>query len=372
MTGFRVWAMACSHVGTDLRRGRRESLAEAIRQSEEGGSEGGPPFEWDIALHLGDLSGSQGPPDDQEGRELARQFSVCRCHRREQFYNVAGNHDASGPDEACQWWFRRWVDPIGRNTEVSGVDASKRPYPVKGTWERYAFRVGNILFLMMSDRNDGGPPIGRGSYGGYPAGAVTGATFRWWRRMVEANEDCIIITTHHHMLKDTTVASGPWEGFEKGECGEWRSHYHGYYPDGAPEGASYLYFVDGEPDAQAFEQYLRRHPGAIDMWLGAHTHTFPEDRRGNKSHIEVKWGVTFVNVAALTRYHGKSELQVPMSRLLCLEDGSAEAKLRCYLHTADYAPQGWYAPAERRIRLRRDLRFRVGSDSFREMYSTQT
>ena len=53
---FTVWATGCAHVGTESKFGR-ESLAEAIRQSEHGGDEGGPPFHWDIMLHLGDLSG---------------------------------------------------------------------------------------------------------------------------------------------------------------------------------------------------------------------------------------------------------------------------------------------------------------------------
>src|SRR6187399_2542145 len=60
---FRLWAMGDSHVGTDLKRGR-ESLADAIRQSEQGGKEGGPAFEWDIAVHVGDLSGGQESPTD--------------------------------------------------------------------------------------------------------------------------------------------------------------------------------------------------------------------------------------------------------------------------------------------------------------------
>ena len=48
---LRLWAMCCSHVGTDLKFGR-ESLADAIRQSERGGDEGGTPFEWDVAVVL--------------------------------------------------------------------------------------------------------------------------------------------------------------------------------------------------------------------------------------------------------------------------------------------------------------------------------
>ena len=345
-----LWAMGCPHVGTDLRVSGRESLADAIRHSELGGDEGGPPFGWDVAVVLGDFSGNQSSPDDEEGEELARQFAAARKHGREHFYCVVGNHDASCPDEPCQWWFRKWVDPIGAATEFSGVDASRRPYPVEGSWERYSFRVGNIVFLMMADRNDGGPPVGRGEKGGYPAGAVTGETFDWWKRNVEENQDCIIISTHHHMLKETTVASGPWEGFVRNKDGGWQGLYHGYFPAGGPEGASYLYFVDGKPDAQAFEGYLSERPGAIDFWLGGHTHTNPDDRAGGRTHIEKKWGANFVNVAALTRHHA-SITTVPLSRLLTFEEGSDKVKIRCYLHTSDYAPQGWYSPAERTVTM---------------------
>lgn len=346
---FRVWVCACSHVGTDLRRGR-ESLADAIRQSESD-----PSFAWDIMLHLGDLSGSQGAPDDEEGREVVRQYGALQAHSREQVYDLVGNHDASGPDEECQWWFRKWVDPTGESTEYSGVHAGKRPYAIEGTWERYSFRVGNLLFLMMGDRNDGGPPVGRAERGGYPAGAVTQETFEWWCRQSEENPDAVIVSAHHHMLRETTVASGPWEGFVQDEDGNWKSHYHGYFPAGGPKGASYLYFVGGKPDARAFENYLAQHNGAVAFWLGAHTHTNPDDRTGGRSHIETKWGVHFVNVAALTKYHVR--LSVPMSRLFTFTEGSDEVSVQCYLHTSDYAPQGWYKPAERHLRISRAFRF---------------
>ena len=67
---FRVWVFADAHVGTDKAHGR-ESLATALRQSESV-----PDLEWDIALDLGDLSGAQGTPQDEEGQEIVRQFSV--------------------------------------------------------------------------------------------------------------------------------------------------------------------------------------------------------------------------------------------------------------------------------------------------------
>jgi hypothetical protein len=70
---FNLWAFGDAHVGTDERNGRK-SLAEAISQSEFGGKEGGPPFDWDIAVNVGDMSGAQGLPVDQEGRRLFANF----------------------------------------------------------------------------------------------------------------------------------------------------------------------------------------------------------------------------------------------------------------------------------------------------------
>jgi hypothetical protein len=352
---FRLWATSDPHVGTDLRKGR-QSLRACIEDSEAGGQEGGPPFDWDIALMLGDFSGSQGTPDDDEGAEIVRQFGALKKHRRESIYEVAGNHDASGPDEETQWWFRKWIDPTGQNTKFSGVDAARRPYPVDGTWERYTFRVGNLVFLMMSDRNDGGPPVGRGKRGGYPAGAVTSETVEWWQRSVEANPDAVIISAHHHMLKETTVASGPWEGYTKDKNGNWVSHYHGYFPDGGPEGASYLYWLDDKPDAQAFEKYLAARPGAIDFWIGGHTHTHPDDRKGGRSHLERKWDVNFLNCCSLSKFHAH-KTTIALSRLMTFTEGSDEVLIQCYLHASNYAPQGWYAPAERRAKLSRPFKF---------------
>ncbi len=101
-----------AHVGSDLA-GGRESLATAIRQSE-----GPAGFEWDIALDLGDMSGAQGLPKDEEGKEIVRQFRVLARHRREQIYDLSGNHDRSGLGEPQAWWWRKWVDPTGEHTKL--------------------------------------------------------------------------------------------------------------------------------------------------------------------------------------------------------------------------------------------------------------
>jgi Calcineurin-like phosphoesterase len=287
---FNLWVISDSHVGTDKAASEGilhglvgfkpppiypESLTEALRQSENGGAFGGPPIPWEIALNLGDYAGFWDAPEDEQGREVIRQYAVLKQHRREQIYNIAGNHDASpfgapsSEGRQANWWFRKWADPLGEHTETSGVDPAKRPYPIDGTWERYTFKAGNIRFLMMSDRNDLPYPVGRRSTGGAsPAGAVTPETFAWWKAQVEASSDEIIVTCHHHMLRETTVGSGDYEGVSRNADGTYRSgKYHG--PDGAPEGASYLYFLGDQPKAQVFENYLAAHPGAVDLWLAA-------------------------------------------------------------------------------------------------------
>jgi hypothetical protein len=350
---FRVWVFADAHVGTDKANGR-ESLATALRQSESASG-----FEWDVALDLGDMSGGQATPKDDEGREIVRQFSVLTRHRREQVYDLSGNHDRSGLDEPQAWWWRKWLDPTGEQTESSGVDNAKRPFPVEGTWERYSFRVGNILFLMMSDINEPSQKVGRGTLGGNPGGVVSGETFRWWKRNVEDNRSSIIVSASHYMLKGTTVASGEWEGMRRDENGAWKSWYHGYYPPGTPQGASFLYWVDSKPDSGVFETLLATTP--IDLWLGAHTHTTPDDTYGGRSHVERRWGTSFINVSGLTRYHGTPENQIPRSWLLTFTDGSDQMTARCYLHSDDYAPQGWYGKSERSLQLSKPFRMPAGA-----------
>jgi hypothetical protein len=357
---LRVWAFGDAHVGTDACH-KRESLADALRQSETG-------FDWDIAIDVGDNSGGQAVPDDTEGREIVRQYAVLKQHRREQSYGVCGNHDRSGLDEPAAWWFQKWIDPIGQHTEHSGMDPAKRPYPVSGTWERYSFRVGNLLFLMMSDINEPTQKIGRGPLGGNPGGVVSAETFVWWKQMVADNPDAIIISVHHYLLKNTTTATGEWEGMVKDKDGKWRSGYHGYKPQGTPQGASYLYWVGSEPDAPAFEKFLAECQPAdapagsnvIALWLGGHTHPRnPDDTHGGKPLTATRWGVHFLNVCPLTKHHvGHTHPTTPMSRLLTFTEGSDEVCEQCWLHTDDFAPRGWYDKAERRLKLPRPFGWR--------------
>ena len=162
------------------------------------------------------------------------------------------------------------------------------------------------------------------------------------------------LTVNWEPLKDTTVASGEWEGVKQSEDGNWKDGYHGYKAQGAPVGASYLYFVDSVPDAQAFEGYLAGHPGAVGLWLGGHTHTHPDDTTGGKSHVETKWGTHFINCGELSKCHGWAN--TPKSRLFTFTDGSDQVRIRCYMHTDQHAPRGWYDKAERTLTLTRPFK----------------
>jgi len=42
---------------------------------------------------------------------------------------------------------------------------------------------------------------------------------------------------------------------------------------------------------------------------------------------------------------------VPRSWLFTFTEGSDQVTARCYLHSNDFAPQGWYAKSDRAIKL---------------------
>jgi len=117
-----------------------------------------------------------------------------------------------------------------------------------------------------------------------------------------------------------------------------------------PEGASYLYFVDDEAKGQRFERYLEAHPGAVDIWVGGHTHTYPDDVLNGRSHVERRWGTNFINCAQLSKYHSFVTCP-PMSRYFTFTVGSRLVRVQCYLHDDSVAPQGWYPRSERVIEI---------------------
>lgn len=391
---FNIWLASDPHVTVDTLHGV-ETLRLAFRQSEGFWSflpqyeqkAGGilPAFDWDLMLLTGDLTSSQWPPRDGEGEMFAEQFNALKNYRREDVFTLAGNHDGSYYDNGEGHWFKKWADPMGENSEFSGVNNALRRFKPEDTWEGYKIEAGNILILMLSDQNSAPSPVGRGHSkdnfpGGFPAGAVTRETFNWWKDQVLSNQDKIIITAHHHVLRNTTTISHPFggKGIHANNTGDLEGASFLYYIIENSDPENFAYSTSSEASRGPFEVFLEQfehehgYP-AIDLWVGAQAQA--TDVIDGKGLIEEKWGVTFMQVSAMTHYHSG---RTPMSWHLSLSPNQDEISIKNYIHRAPYynhipkgimlskgvkpvgrqAPEGglekngWYAPNARTISAR--------------------
>ena len=106
-----------------------------------------------------------------------------------------------------------------------------------------------------------------------------------------------------------------------------------------------------------FENWLNDNPGKLDIWMGGHTHTNPDDSFGGKTHVEKKYGGTmFVNVSALTRWHVKRHA-IPMSRLFTFNGKSEFASVECFLHSDDFLKKGFYHKKKIDFQLSKKFQF---------------
>ena len=96
---------------------------------------------------------------------------------------------------------------------------------------------------------------------------------RWSTRIPTPSSSSV----HHYVLKDTTVASGEWEGVCRSATGELVEHYHRPFEQGTPNGASYLYWVDSKPDSAAFE-ILPGRPSGPGCVVARRPHPHPSRR----------------------------------------------------------------------------------------------
>jgi hypothetical protein len=388
---FTIWGLSDPHVNTDLTQGSYLSLDTAIKDS-LGTTGSGHGFNWNLALVLGDVTGDTACPGPAQFAELKNQF-ISGGVNRNIFYTIPGNHDYG--DNGDSAYLQKYLDPLGTHTATSNVNASLMPYPILpgGAFDHYAFEVGNVLFLMLGDRNDAAYPFGRtcgssfvkddGSHGingafdgaGHPAGTYTLATYNWWVNEIESNPDKIIITTAHHQLINTGARSGLTEGVTAPDAP------HGNHGWADAAGSSIVYAMwnesantyttidcydlnhnpiagcDNNADGLAdvgFRQYLDAHPGAIDLWIYGHTHAGldPDSTYNGRSLIEQVDGVTFVNLLAVSRFHGANI--AAFSKTFDFLDGLAELPIKTYRHYNGWSGDvGFYAPAEEDITLSR-------------------
>jgi hypothetical protein len=384
-TYFNAWLSSCAHLIGPT--GNVKTLQLALEQS-RGMSPPSPAISWDLMLDVGDWTASQEPPTDEDGEALASFLNRAFGEQRGRYFTVSGNHDGEPKGWQPGEFALKYVNPLGAAEYAgsSGFRAAQRPdsdgvrqllsYP--GTrWDRYLVRTGNVIWIMLGDRNEfdtlaeargdtsGLFQAGRGSAagmprGGYPSGSVTRDTFDWWRAVVENpmfGQD-ILITAHHLMPGHTTIST------DDGEPG----NFHGAHGSVGPNGqiGGQLYWLREYDDSgreirqyaqtRPFLDYLRDHPGAIAAWIGGHTHVnSPEETINGRGIYVRKHDVTFLSIGALTGSHAGGANQ--MTRLLTFQDGSDEAIVNVYIHSSKKKqPAGWHAPAARRVPLGKAFR----------------
>jgi hypothetical protein len=366
--GFIWWAIGDTHVHTlicdETSHDDELSLQNVLKDAELGGGEGGESFVWDLATLTGDYVGKGDVPRQWNGDQWLAQYDpTVTSYRPYMFYGVIGNHDAGAGDNL---WFRQYIDPLGEYPAISGVTNADRPHQVSAdsAWDHYSFQVGNVLFLMLGDHNQGYEPFGRveqetnSSCQGHGAARFTRATFEWWKSKVEANQDKIIVTVTHNAPANTTVHTGLREPYLFNEIYDFNVHAGWNWADG--NGGGMIYGIDdseaedavtigidgsidngndtfiniGERD-WGFLKYLEQNTGAIDLWLHGHTHSIlcPAIYCNGKTDAEKKFGVWFINAGAVNRGH--SAAQVTFSRVLQFYNGDNRVIMKTYLHSGE-------------------------------------
>lgn len=322
---FRIWAVGCTHAGNDIKHGR-ESLLEACKDAEK--------FGFDIGVHLGDFSGQQDLPTDEEGLMYRDQLTRgLKNHLPEDIYPLAGNHDrlAEGGVASLEW-FDKYMDPLCYRPETSGMRGENRRYPVtKGDHSAYEVRVGGLSLVMVSDVNRPLTPE-RGGGDGDPAGVVTKGRYDWWKALCEGYRDTdqSVITFAHYLPKDTTTATNEYGGGKLVD-GRYISKFH----DAGKENgrySSYLAYVDETP-GRPFIEHLEQHNGDCQLWVGAHNHVRSGVSIGGMGHIEKRADCWFVQNGAATKFHHKDPWHCnPKSRVYEFESGSDIVKITALFH----------------------------------------
>jgi hypothetical protein len=327
---FPIWFFGCPHTPADKANGRN-SISQSIFEVER--------FRPKYAFSGGDYWSNQGsaeltnPADVLSGQDIAAQLGSGTILTREMIDEGIGNHDAGVNNYDV---YRRYVDPMGENTAYSGVNNALRPYPRTGDWRRRATLIGNVLFLIIPDANgDGCSPCGfpAAPTGGYPSGSWLEADYLWFEAQVLANTGKTIIVITHHLLKNTTIATGDFEGVNGG--------FHGSTGQPIASGNLYNIIVDSttfEADQSRIQTFLNANPGAVSAWIAEHTHyNVGETYAGRTWYFVDANGMYNINPGGLTRFH---VVKQPQSGVGFFREGSATMKFIKMHHGGYYRYPG--------------------------------
>lgn len=353
---FSLWATSDAHVvrealgeGCDPSAVPRQSMKIAIEQAD--GPNG---FHYDIGVQLGDLLDY-----DHETEANFRMYLAQIRHGRKDrhaWYHVGGNNDENSVlndgvdiDNAH---YRKIIDPTGEFTRTSGVDNTRRPFPVTGSYERYCFDVGNLRCLFLSDRNDLPAPYGRGEGGFYVDGAITLETYRWLVGQTLRNPDRIIAIFCHHPLKDTTIGTGIDESWQ----GQYMTRFNvkcQERPENRLQAVLHQVYDTDPFDSPRFRNLLGQNTGIVDLWISGHVHHRVDETFHGRGKYACAFGGHHFNVGTICRYRHFCNIISAQSTLFTFAEGREWFESKVYVHDHPTIPQGFYEPEHRRLKLKK-------------------
>lgn len=353
---FSLWATSDPHVireelvdSFDQSAFSRESMRIAVEQADSSNG-----FHYDIGICLGDLLDF----DYETVESFQKYLNQLSYSSKDKhcWYHVGGNNDENSVlndgVSIDNEYYRQYIDPVGEFTEISGIDNSRRPYPVTGTYERYYFDVGNIRFLFLSDRNDLPAPYGRGEGGYFVDGAITLDTYKWFVDMIIKNPDRIIAICCHHPLKDTTIGTtidASWEGQFMTAYNEKNKKE----PTNRLQSVLHQIYDIDTFDTPKFRNLLGQNTGVVDMWISGHVHHLLEQTFKGKGKYAYAFGGHHFNVGTICRFRHPYNIISAQSNLFTFKDRSNTFESSVYVHDHPSIPTGFYEPEHRLLSLKK-------------------
>ncbi|MEE9451107.1 MAG: metallophosphoesterase [Ignavibacteriaceae bacterium] len=332
ITNLKIWISGDPHLAQSVSQIDYNSISEPMQDLEDIN------FNYDLALSIGDFGSEQAPPvqgDSEAGEQVSTALNS--QSNRNKIYTIPGNHDAGDGEFE---WFERYIDIKGDNTAFSGVNNANRPFLITylnpSVWQDgYYITIGNLLILMIPDRNELPIQYGRGGLsvnGGYPSGAITLNTWNLIKTFILANTDKNIFVCTHQNPRNTTIGTPDDDGVN----GNFHSSNTGI---SAGAGSIYSIYDEGIPantDNATDEilNFFSTNPThSVSLWMAGHTHTYVGQTYNGKSHKFTSNGVQFLNIAALTKtFVNTADID---SRSWTIEINNSNVNLKCYVHNPE-------------------------------------
>ena len=330
---IKIWVSGDPHLPQSIDSIGYNSISEPMQDLADIG------FNYDIALNVGDFGSEQAPPvqgDSTAGEQVSTALNS--QSNRNKIYTIPGNHDAGDGEFE---WFERYIDILGNNTAFSGVNNANRPYPINlilsDWWEGYYIDIGNLMVIMLPDRNELPGLYGRGGLtegnGGYPSGALSKATWDAVEALILANTDKNIWICTHMNQRNTTIATPDNDGVD--------GDFHGTTGFDAGGGSIYSIYDEGTPASsdnattQITDFFAANPSHSVSLWMAGHTHTNVNETYNSKTIKFDADGVQYLNIASLTKTfvnvaHGDVD-----SRSWLLEINGNNVNLKNYIHNPE-------------------------------------